>query len=435
MGKDLRLETKKQLLKADQLYKAKQYKKAGKNYHLAGNSLLKLNEFKGAKNCFINGAKSFIELGRYTTCIELYRQSGEACLYADKYLEANEIYKEALSYVPNLKSERDRSSFIVEFSVLSYLCLFLKGIPDEGLDYVKKIQKKVDKEFFKENPLIQLVSEITISLRDTQVKYVEKIKENIGIYKFRDAEIKLLKTVLFLLNIKLLLSSTFELSKEVYTTNEIINLTLNFDTSSLVKVLKDPFYQFELCDFNIKKIVINLSDNLTTSKRPSVPLAIGVGEKSPLEFVIKPHFQVDKSIIGPFVFTCELNNNIIFIYETQSISPKLISPPATLLASIKNLRPPLIDQTFPLEILIENKSEGEALDVNIDVEFPEKLKIMRGTTKKQIYSLRSNEDLNWEINIKPLEVGDYIIKIYIKFTDPNQNKVEEIRDFPFSIKL
>ena len=106
-----------------------------------------------------------------------------------------------------------------------------------------------------------------------------------------------------------------------------------------------------------------------------------------------------------------------------------------MLVSIKNLRPPLIDQTFPLEILIENKSEGEALDVNIDVEFPEKLKIMRGTTKKQIYSLRSNEDLNWEINIKPLEVGDYIIKINIKFTDPNQNKVEEIRDFPFSIKL
>ncbi len=435
MGKDLRLEAKKQILKADQLYKAKQYKKAGKNYHLAGNSLLKLDEFEGAKNCFINGAKTFIELGKYDTSIELFRQSGEACLYTNKYLEANEIYKEALSYVSNLKSERERSSYIIEFSVLSYLCLFLKGIPEEGLDNLKKMQKKVDKEFFKENPLIQLVSEITISLRDKQVKYVEKIKENIGSYKLRDAEIKLLKIVLLLLNIKLLLASRFELNKEVYTTNEIINLTLNFDTTNLTKVLKDPYYQFELRDFNIKKILINVSDNLTTSKRPNVPFAIGVGEKTPLEFVIKPHFQVDKSIIGPFVFTCELNKNLIFVYETQSITPKLISPPATLVASIKNLRPPLIDQTFPLEILIENKSEGEALDVNIDVEFPEKLKIMRGTTKKQIYSLRPNEDLNWEINIKPLEVGDYIIKISIKFMDPNQNKIEEIKEFPFSIKL
>ena len=123
------------------------------------------------------------------------------------------------------------------------------------------------------------------------------------------------------------------------------------------------------------------------------------------------------------------------MYETQSIQPKLVSPPATLLASIRNLRPPLIDQTFPLEILIENKSEGEALDVNLDVEFPENLKIMRGTTKKQIYSLRTNEDLKWEINLKPLEAGDYTIKISIKFVDPNQNKIEEVKEFPFSIKL
>jgi hypothetical protein len=85
--------------------------------------------------------------------------------------------------------------------------------------------------------------------------------------------------------------------------------------------------------------------------------------------------------------------------------------------------------------LIENKSKGEALDVKIDVEFPETLKIMRGTTKKQIYSLRTNEDLTWEINLKPLEAGDYIIKMNIRFMDPDQNLIEETKEFPFSIKL
>ena len=69
------------------------------------------------------------------------------------------------------------------------------------------------------------------------------------------------------------------------------------------------------------------------------------------------------------------------------------------------------------------------------VEFPEQLKVMRGTTNKQIYSLRSNEDIKWEINLKPLEAGDYVIKIFIKFMDPDQNKIEEIKEFPFSIKL
>lgn len=435
MGKDQRLEAKKQLLKAEQLFKARQFKKAGKNYHLAGNLLLKLDEFEGARDCFINGSKMFMELERYDTSIELFRQSGEACLYAKKYLAANEIYKEALNYVPKLRNEGERSSNLVTFSVLSYLCSFLKGVPNEGLDYLKKMQKKVNNEFFKENPLIQLVSEITISLRDNQVKYVDKIKENIGRYKFREAEIKLLKKVLLLLNLKLMVDSRLELDKETYTTKESIHLTLNFDTISLPQILEDPYYQFEFRNFTINKITINLSDNLTASKKPSVPFAVDIGKESRLEFTIKPHFQVDNSTIGPLLFTCELNKNMIFTYETQSLTPNLISPPPTLLASIKNLRPPLIDQTFPLEILIENKSEGEALDVNIDVEFPEKLKIMRGTTKKQIYSLRTNEDLKWEINLKPLEAGDYIIKISIKFMDPDQNKIEETKEFPFSITL
>ena len=435
MGKDQRLAIEKQVLKAEQLFKARQFKKAGKKFYLAGNLLLKLNEFEEAKDCFINGAKIFVEIEKFDTAVELFRQSGEACLYADRFLEANQIYKEALSYVPKLKNEGERSSNLVTFSVLSYLCLFLKGVSKEGLDYIKRIQKKVDKEFFKENPLIKLVSEITISLRDNQIKYVEKIKENIGNYKFREVEIKLVKNVLLLINLKLLIDSTFKLDKETYTTNESINLTLNFDTSSLPQIFKDSYYQFELRDFNITKISINLSDNLTTTIKPSVPFVIDIGKESRLEFTFKPHFQIDNPIIGPMLLTCELNKNLIFIYETQSLTPKLISPPATLLTSIKNLRPPLIDKTFPLEILIENKSEGEALDIKIDVEFPEKLKIMRGTTKKQIYSLRTNEDLKWEINLKPLEAGDYIIKINMKFMDPDQNPIEETKEFPFSINL
>jgi hypothetical protein len=308
-------------------------------------------------------------------------------------------------------------------------------MPDDGLEYIKKIQKRVDKEFFKEHPLIQLVSEISISLRDNQVKYVEKIKANLDRYKFRDTEIKLLKNVLLLLKSKLLIDSTFDLDKESYTTNEFIALSLIFDISSLQNVLNDPYYQFEFQNFTINKILINLSDNLTTSKKPRVPFTLDTRNPPRLEFVFKPHFVVDNPIIGPILFTCEINNNLIFTYETQTITPKVISPPATLLASIKNLRPPLIDQTFPLEISIENKSEGEALDVHLNVEIPEKLKIMRGTTKKQIYSLRTNEDLKWELNLKPLEAGDFIIKIYIQFTDPNQNKIEEIKEFPFSIKL
>ena len=145
---------------------------------------------------------------------------------------------------------------------------------------------------------------------------------------------------------------------------------------------------------------------------------------------------MENPFVGPILITAELNENLIFMYEiSQLLKPNLISPPPSLEISTKNLRPPLIDQTFPLEILIENKSQGDALNLNIDVEFPEQIKVMRGTLKKQIYSLRSNENIKWEINLKPTEAGDYIIKVISKFNDPDQNLIEDTKEFPLSIKL
>jgi hypothetical protein len=102
---------------------------------------------------------------------------------------------------------------------------------------------------------------------------------------------------------------------------------------------------------------------------------------------------------------------------------------------MENLRPPLIGQTFPLEFLIENKSEGDALELELNIEFPKELKVMRGTTKKQIYSLSSNDTIAWELSLRPSEAGDYNIKMDLKFKDPDQNQIEETKNFPFSIKL
>lgn len=41
----------------------------------------------------------------------------------------------------------------------------------------------------------------------------------------------------------------------------------------------------------------------------------------------------------------------------------------------------------------------------------------------------------WEISLKPIEAGDYIIKMDIKFKDPDQNLIEETKSFPFAIKM
>jgi len=435
MGKNLLLNAQNQSLKAEKLFKARQFKKAGKLFHSSGQLFLELRKFEAARDCFINSSDSFLESEKFDTALKLYRLAAEASLYNENYLEANDLYRKALDYIPNLKSSNDQNIQYLTFSVISYLCLFIMGQQEEALDFLKRIQKKVDNQFFKESPLIKIATNLTIALRDKNDNSLERIKDNISNYKFNEIEIELLKKALMIAKCQIAPLTSFELDKGQYTTNDKINLKLILRTKPLNTIFNDEFYNYEVKNLEINKVSIHLSDNLTVSNKPNFPLKLELTNDFTIDYVIKPHFQLDKPYIGPMDLIFELNNKLIFLYKTEIIEPNIASPPASLNVSIKNLRPPLIGQTFPLEILVENKSLGEALDINIDVEFPDELKIMRGTTNKQIYSLRSNEDLRWEINLRPTEAGDYIIKLNIKFTDPDQNKIEENKEFPFSVKL
>jgi len=435
MGKNLYINAENQFLKAEKLFKARQFKKAAKSYYSAGNNYLKLDKYEQAITSFINGANAFIELDRIQSSLDLLRMAGDSSLLNDDYLKANEIFKNAVEFIPKLKSKGARNNYYVIFSVLSYLCLFTKVKQEEGLNFIKKLQNKVESSYFKEHPLIVLVTELTICLRDKNPKYLEKVQNNLHNYEFSDAELKLMIEILFIANLQLSLKSELRLDKELYTTKENISLKVIIDTKPLLSVTQNPFFSYGIETFEIIKINLHLSDNLSSSRKPVIPFDLEIGKTHELDFIIKPHFQLDNPFIGPLSLTCEINNNLIFIYETVEVIPNLISPPPTLEISTKNLRPPLIEQTFPLEILVQNQSQGEALDVNIDAEFPEQLKIMRGTTTKKIYSLRSNEEIRWEVNLKPLEAGDYIVKLIIKFKDPDQNLIEETKEFPISIKL
>ena len=431
MGKD----PEELFLKGNRLYKANQFKKSGKMFHASGNSFLGIEDYKQAKTSFINGALSFIEIKKYDTALEMLRLASETSLFEEDYLGANQLYKNSIEYISNLKRIDDKNENYILFAFLSYLCLFVKGREEEGLDYLKRLQKKVDNTYFKDSKLIRAVTDLTLALRDRNQDYLEKVKELISSLKLKKKEVNLLKKVILIVQSQILLDTALVLDKKEYRTNENINLTINFDTTPLLQIYKNPYYEFELNSFELTKISLELSDNLSLNKKPNFPLKINLGENIPLRFVLKPHFQMDKPFIGPVYITCNLNNNLDFKYEVKAIDVSLTSPLPTLDISLKNLRPPLIGQSFPLEILIQNNSEGEALDVKVVVEFPEMLKVMRGTTEKQIYSLRKNEELKWELNIKPIEAGDYTIKIIAKFKDPDQNDIEDIKEFPFSIKL
>ena len=432
MGKDIE----KRLMKAEQLDKAMQYKRAAKLFNTVGNELLKVGDIERAKDCFFNAARCAIIEDKYLSGLEFLRSAGNASLITNDFSEAYQFYTKALSYVPSLHSSSDRDYQFILFSCLSYLRLFIEGKQEDGLNLVKKIKSFVDDTYFKENSLIKLIKDLTVATKDKKENYLKKIENNFESFKFHEGESHLAKLALVLAKSILNLKTESLFDKNVYTTNDIINFNIIIDTKPLLEISKNSFYNYQIKELQISKVAITLSDNFTTYKKPEFPITIKAGQNYQMNLLFKPHFQMEKPFIGPIILTSELNGNLKFYYEIpETFYPNLISPPPTLDISIKNLRPPLIGQSFPLEILIENKSEGDALDLNIEVEFPEKLKVMRGTLKKQIYSLRSNENMKWEINIKPLEAGDYSFKVKTMFKDPDQNQIGEIKDFPLSIKL
>jgi len=432
MGKD----PQKQLNKANQLYNALQYKRAAKLFNTTGNNFLKLGNYEIAKECFFNAAKSAFNEDKYLSGLEFLRNAGNAALLSNNFSEANLFYKEAFNYIPSLKNSSDKNHLFTVFSSLSYLCLFVEGKQEEGLNIVKKNKGFIDDSYFKESSLIKLVKDLTVATKDKKESYIKKIEKEFGELKFYEGETNLAKQALVIAKTIVSLIINVILDKKIYTTNDVINLTIDLNTKPLLDIIKNSFYNYNIKELEISKIGIQLSDNFTFHKKPELPITLTPGQSRQIDLLIKPHFQMENPSIGPIKLTSELNGNLRFFYNySEVLYPTLISPPPTLEISIKNLRPPLIGQSFPLEILIENKSEGEALDLNIEIEFPENLKVMRGTLKKQIYSLRTNENIKWEINIKPLEAGDYSIKIKTTFKDPDQNQIGEIKEFPLSIKL
>ena len=423
------------LNKADLLFKNKQYRKAGKLYNETANSFLKILELNQAKECFIKAAKTFEFDNQYPFVLISLRNAGNICIYSDEFMEAHKYFNNAIKYIPYLKKDKDKDFYRLLFASLSYLCYLIVGNQEQGVDIIKKVRKKVDEEVFKDNSLIRLVKDLTVAVRKKNEKYLQKIENESGEYKFTEAESVLVKKALVTAKSQIAIKSKLKLDKEEYITRDLINAKLTIDSGSLKDISNHPFYDLKIEDFKIIRFDIKTSNNLTIQDKPTLPIELKPGENIQLDLVLKPNFQIDKSFIGPVTMIWKINDTFIFPLDSDVVEPKLVSPPASLEVSTKNLRPPLIGKVFPLEILVENKSEGEASEININLEYPKQLKVMRGTTTKQIYSLRMNEEIKWELQIKPIEAGEYSFKVEIKFKDPDQNEIEETYEFPVSIKL
>ena len=329
MPKDPLIEAEKKLSKAELFFNADQFKKAGKLFNSAADSFFKEKDYKSAKECYNNAASSYIPLKRYSLAIGALRNAGDCSLFINEYSDANRFFKKVINYLPNYKKTADRDYLYILFSSLSYLCLFIEGKQDQGLDFIKQIKKNIDSGFFKESPMISLVKNLTIAVRDKNKDYLDKIV--VKKYDFHTAEEKLLKEVLVAAKSIISIEIKVGLDKEQYTTKDIIKLKIDVNTKPLLEISQNSFYNYNIEKIKITNIGLNLSENIIAQKKPNLPVTLNAGESYEFEILVKPHFQVDEPFIGPISLNCEMDDKFIFLLqENEVIKPNIITPPPSL---------------------------------------------------------------------------------------------------------
>ncbi|MHA1726518.1 MAG: hypothetical protein ACTSXH_17060 [Promethearchaeota archaeon] len=421
--------------KAQSLYKAAQFKKAGKFFAQAAEEFERLGDIESAIDSYLHGAQSHVKKESYLKSSELLRLAGHLSIIQDQFSKAHQIFQKALEIASKIEKIRERQDYQLLFSIFSFFCYFLEGEDDKGIHGIKKIKKFLDEDFFKNHFLTRMVKDFMWFFKNRNMNYVAKIEEELMSHDFLKGELKLIKTALNIAKVNLFMKSELHLDKELYTTNDLIKLTITLDPSIIQELLEKSNQDFQIKDFKITGININLTDNFTTTEKPVLPIILDLNRENLINYVINPHFQVDEPKIGPITFYCILNDIFAFTHDTKIIKPHLISPPPTLHAETKNLRPPLTDKSFPLQITVENISEGDAHDLNLTVYLPDQLKLIRGTLEKNVYSLNSNEKITWELQLKPTEAGDYQLELHLKYKDGDGNIIENLEQFLLSVKM
>lgn len=418
------------LLRGDAFVEAQRHKKAWKAYETAASIFADdLGAHEAAEDCFFRAAKAYLAEGHYALAAGHQRNAANECILLGDFERANKYYQIATKYY--LKEDQIFDSILN--GSYAFLTLFVQGHQDKALDYIKRVRSNVPFEEFRENQLVQLVRSLTVAIVDKKFEELETIQANLTRFKFRPAEEQLIRQAVKLARTHVTLDLTLHVPRDEYTLEEIIDFTLDVDASHLTPDL----YR----EVVVKDLGVTTSENLSLKGKPALPITIPFGNAATLKFKARVNFPEDDTHLGPILLTCVLGENtpqpvLRFFAKSPIARFQTVSPPAKIGIHLEELAPPVINQTFPLEVTLSNESEGEAVQVQVDLEFPPELRLMRGTAKKSIYSMAPNQEFKFQLQLKPKEPGEFPIKVTMEFQDANGNHVgPKTVALPFAINL
>ena len=429
----IREKANKTLDRAESYLSKELHERAYREFSKAADQFYELTEFKIAEQCYFFASKALVHEGIYREASYFMRKSANCCVLDDNYSKAGDYFDISAKY--SLKSDKKNAEFNSILSAcFAYLCWFIRGQQEKGLSFIKRIKRSVDSKEFAEHHLVRLVKGLTLAILNKDESAIKVLEKDFFKFKFGESETKLIKAALLMAKIHLLLKYNLKTDKQEVLNDEEFNVQLKVEFPGIYDLVDDDFLDFQLKSIQLLKSRVDLSDNLTIKGNPLFPVKVEK-ESAELNYNIRANFP-GEAFIGPISFTVEVNEIYLITEKSNSIEMKVKSPPTQLGINLKPLVNPIINQTFQMEIKISNRSESDAVNISIDFEFPEGLRLMRGTKEKKIYQVIRNGEFKWQISLKPLEPGTHIIKATVFFNDQDGNSIgPSMAELPFEINL
>jgi tetratricopeptide (TPR) repeat protein len=421
--------------KAERLMDNNRFKKSGEQFQKAAEIYFEFGEWKIAEQCFFFASKNFNRLGRYHAASNLQRLAANCSLLMHDFNKAKDYYDVALKTI--LKSDAKNLDDLATTSMcFAFLCQFIRGQQDEALGYVKRFKVDIDQEIFGNHLLVHLVRNLSNSIINEKEKYLNDILKEYPKFRFRVAEAELIKAAILVAMCSVYMNFSLNTEKSEYERDKTLELDTLLDISRLQDIMSHKILSHQFESVVIKNIGIAIGENISNKIKPKLPISIDLdSDQIKLPFTFRTNFP-GEGYIGPLMLTIEIDGKFHFFLKSEVQNIKITSPKAVLGVNLNPQKTPVINQSFPLQVVLSNTSDGDAMQIVVDFEFPEELRMMRGTLTKNVYTLRPNEEFKWEIVVKASDVGEIPIKTIVSFKDGDGNEKGPFEaNLPININL
>ena len=412
------------LEKAEILMDNDRHKKSAEHFKKSAELYAELDEWKIAEKCFFYSAKNYHTLGgnrNFQRASLLEYEAGKSCIFVNDFAKARDYFDIAAKSI--LKSDAKNPDEIATTDLcFAFFCYFVQGKLDDGIQYIKRFKDQVEADVYANHPLMLFVKDLTKAIINEKEKYLDTITDNFHSYKYGTAETLLLKETLIVGFASLMMKFELGMEKTEYERDENVEVQAKIDYHRLEEFKKYKILPRVFDSIKIEKMEIEIGDNISTKEKATLPINLNMQSlgKQILPFKFRTNFPGESSI-GPIILTMVIDDKYRFKLQSEKQELLVTSPNAVLGIDLLPLKTPVINQSFPLQVIVSNNSEGPAMEINVNFEFPEDLRLMRGTLQKNIYSLDPNEDLKWQIIVKAFDVGEIPINAIVSFKDGDGN--------------